>query len=135
MVKVLPSIAFELYVYSTRNSSFNRSNSPSVKGLISLRTSNFFSIIGIRDSVFLYLPSVGFTASDGIFQLLPSLYAPGIFPSEHKILTLLSETPHFSAACFTVMYINYPSNLFVLYYFIGIISTISERYFMFCGII
>ena len=72
MVKVLPSIAFELYVYSTRNSSFNRSNSPSVKGLISLRTSNFFSIIGMRDSVFLYLPSVGFTASDGIFQLLPS---------------------------------------------------------------
>ena len=65
-------------------------------------------MIGISDLLILYLPSVGFDASFGIFQDLPSRYAPGIFPSEHRILTLLSDMPHFSAAWFTVIYIKYP---------------------------
>lgn len=67
---------------------------------------------------FLYLPSSGFFASTGIFQLRPSRVTPKIFPSEHNIRTLLSEMPHFSAACFTVMYINLhlSSNSSIPYY-------------------
>jgi len=34
LVKVLPSMAFELYVYSTTNSSLSLSTSPSVRGLL-----------------------------------------------------------------------------------------------------
>ena len=64
------------------------------------------SIISNRLSADLYRPSSGFFASSGIFQLRPSRITPGIFPSEHKIRTLLSEIPHFSAACFTDIYIS-----------------------------
>ena len=51
-------------------------------------------------------PSSGFFASVGIIQLRPSRVTPGILPSEHNIRTLLSEIFHFSAACFTVIYIK-----------------------------
>lgn len=54
----------------------------------------------------LYRPSSGFLASSGIFQLRPPRITPEIFPSAHRIQTLLYEISHFSAACFTDIYIS-----------------------------
>ena len=45
----------------------------------------FLSIITSRLSAVLYLPSSGFLASAGIFQLRPWRATPGIFPSEHLV--------------------------------------------------
>ena len=105
-------------MYSTTNSSVSRSTSPSVKGRLESSSIFFLSIIASRLSAVLYLPSSGFFASAGIFQLRPSRVTPKIFPSEHNIRTLLSEMPHFPAACFTVMYINLhlTSNSSISYY-------------------
>ena len=105
-------------MYSTTNSSVSRSTSPAVKGRLESSSIFFLSITASKLSAFLYLPSSGFFASTGIFQLRPSRVTPKIFPSEHNIRTLLSEMPHFSAACFTVMYINLhlSSNSSIPYY-------------------
>ena len=71
-VKVLPSMAFELYVYSTINSSLSLITSPSVRGLLVSNSFFFLSIINKILSFDLYLPSAGFKASAGIFQPRPS---------------------------------------------------------------
>ena len=53
---------------------------------------------------FWILPSAGFSALNGIFQVFPSENAPSTFPSVHKTLILLSVIPHFNEACFVEMY-------------------------------
>lgn len=44
----------------------------------------------------LILSSFGFSASSGISQYAPTLYAPGILPSEQRTLILRCLIPHFS---------------------------------------
>ena len=108
-VRVLPSIALELYVYSTAKSWFNRSNSPAVRGRL-LSSSAFFAIIcSIKDSSLLYRPSLGFGAESGINQSFPSRHAPSIFPCKQRTRTRRSLIPHFSEACFVVIAIRNPS--------------------------
>ena len=95
-VKVLPSIAFELYVHSTINLSFNcliilveKGRQESIKTFLSSIVLKFTCWKKSWLS-FLNLLSIGLTDLIGIYQVLPSLIAPSILPSEHKVLIRLS---------------------------------------------
>ena len=88
------------------NSSVKRSTSPFVSGRLVSSSRFFLSIAASKLSVALNRPSAGFLVSTGINQRRPSRIAPETFPSAHNMRTRLSEIPHFSAACFTVIYIK-----------------------------
>ena len=80
---------------------------------------------------------INFSCSHDLPHLNPSIfskkhpalywYTPGILPSEHSTLILLSEIPHFSAVSFTVIKISHHlQSDIILYCFSGIISALSE---------
>ena len=101
-------------------------NSPSVSGRL-VSSSLFFLSIAVSElSVALSRPSSGFPASDEIIQLRPSRVAPETFPYAHNMRTRLSEIPHFSAACFTVIYIK-ETPLFSKHYILSKESYQFER--------
>ena len=77
------------------------------------------------------LPSTGFSASSGIFQLFPSFTAPEIFPFLHKSAIVCSATPHSEDNCLHVfMLINSTTlYLYTLYRMLcEIISDISNKF-------